>query len=226
MTPPPEQPVGDPLRELETGFLVEDLLGLTTGPAGGADALETEHMPAGRAHGRTPARRRYERIAQRQQLLDVIPAPPGPGESIHVIGTGLYDFWTFIPQFITWVGRAERLTCSTWTMSRPNVVELFELWDSGAIVTADVLTGLYFKRRESAVYAMIQSGIRARGGRYRAFRNHAKVLLIEAPAAGAWITVEGSANLTANPRLEQYVITNDRDLYAFHRSWTEEALTK
>ena len=210
-----------PLDE-ETDYLIDDILG-TGGPA---DPLETQHMPAAGVHRRPSPRRRFERIKQKQTLRDVIADPPSPGETIHVIGTGLYDFWTFVPQFIDWIGRAARLTCSTWTLSRPNAVELFEIWDAGRIGTADFLTGLYFKRRETAVYTMLLEGIRARGGRYRAFRNHAKVLLLENPERDAWITVEGSANLTGNPRLEQYTITNDRALYDFHRTWTEEAFTK
>ena len=47
-------------------------------------------------------------------------------------------------------------------------------------------------------------------------------LLVGAPPD--WITIEGSANFTANPRLEQTVVSNDADLYAFHRAWLEEML--
>lgn len=205
----------------ETDYLIDDILGV----AGETDLLETDHMPAGRKHTRISPRRRFERVRQKESLLDIIPEPPGPGESIHIIGTGEYDFWTFVPQMIDWIGYAAHLTCSTWTLNRQNAIEFLELWDAGKIGMADFLTGLYFKRRETAVYTMLLEGIRARGGRYRAFRNHAKVLLLENPDRDAWITVEGSANLTANPRLEQYVMTNDRALYDFHRTWTEEALT-
>lgn len=206
----------------ETDYLIDDILGIGQQ----SDPLETEHMPGPRAHHMISPRRRFERIRQKQNLREVIPEPPAKGESIHAIGTGLYDFWTFVPQFIEWIGHTARLTCSTWTLSRPNAVELFEIWDTGRIGTADFITGLYFKRRETAVYTMLLEGIRARGGRYRAFKNHAKILLLENPDRDAWIVVEGSANLTANPRLENYVITNDRGLHAFHHAWIEEALTK
>lgn len=202
-------------------FLIDDLLGGADAP----DPLETAFMPAGRAVAAS-ARRRFERIRQKQQLADVIPAPPAVGESIHVIGTGLYDFWTFVPQMLDWLGRADELYCSTWTLNRTNAVELMALIDADRIGSISFLTGLYFKRRESAVYAFLLDGIRARGGRYRAFRNHAKVLLMRNLDLGIHLTVEGSANLTANPRLEQYVITNDPALYAFHREWMEECLTK
>jgi len=33
--------------------------------------------------------------------------------------------------------------------------------------------------------------------------------------------MEGSANFTSNPRLENYIIVNDRALWDFHREWME-----
>jgi len=188
-----------------------------------ADTLETEYMPAARALTISP-RRRFERIQQRQALGEVVTGPPAAGESVHVVSEAKFDFWTWVPAMLDWFGNTPDLYCSTWTLSRPNAVELFELCDTARIGRVHFLTGLYFKRRETAVYTFLLKGIRARGGRYRAFRNHAKVLLLA--NGDAWLTVEGSANLTSNPRLEQYVVTNDRSLYEFHRAWMEEAFTK
>jgi len=187
--------------------------------------LETEHMPEARVL-RREAQREYRRIGQHEQLLQVVPEPPPPGVSLHIIGTGLYDFWTFVPQIISWIGAADELYVSTWTLNRTNAVEMFGLWDAGKIAPGRVgfLTGEYFKRRETAVYTYLVDGIRQRGGRYRAFMNHAKVLLLCNAAQGAFLVCEGSANLTANPRLEQFVLTNERRLYEFHKGWMEESL--
>jgi len=201
-------------------LLIGDIL---DGDAGGC--LETQHMPDARAL-RREALRRHKRVKQRQALTQVVGEPPAPGESVHIVSEARFDFWTWVPAMIHWLGRTRALYCSTWTLSRPNAVELFELWDRGEIGVAHFLTGLYFKRRETAVYTFLLKGIRARGGRYRCFRNHAKVLLLDAPDRDTWLTVEGSANLTSNPRLEQYVLTNDRELYEFHREWMEEAFAK
>ncbi len=99
---------------------------------------------------------------------------------------------------------------------------MFELWDAGKISVSDWLVGLYFKRRETHVYATLLDGLIKRGGRLKAFETHAKVLLLNNAAKNAWYTIEGSANLTANPRLEQYVITNDKALWQFHQTWFEE----
>lgn len=35
------------------------------------------------------------------------------------------------------------------------------------------------------------------------------------------ICVEGSANFTANPRIEQFTISNDTALANFHKKWIE-----
>jgi len=107
-------------------------------------------------------------------------------------------------------------------MNRGNALGLLDLLDSGAITSSVLLTGLYFKTRESAVAATIIKGLADRGQRYMALKNHAKVIVIEAGARS--LVVEGSANFTANPRIEQYVLTRDEGLAAFHAEWMMEAV--
>ena len=94
---------------------------------------------------------------------------------------------------------------------------MLELFDRGSIRSIEILTGTYFKPRESAVYATLLQGIQQRGQRFKCFENHAKIVLLSKPETGDFITVEGSANFTANPRVEQYVINNDRELFDFHK---------
>jgi hypothetical protein len=38
--------------------------------------------------------------------------------------------------------------------------------------------------------------------------------------------IEGSANFTANPRIEQFILSNHVGLFHFHRSWMDKILTK
>ena len=196
-------------------FLLDSILGAA------ADPLESDTIPNARAL-RNTARRRFKRQGQRESLADILNGPPGPGETVHIISGAKFDFWTWVPVLIDWLGRADALYCSTWTLSRNTAIELAELWDADRIGDVTFLTGLYFKRRETAVYSTLLQTIRRRGGRYRAFQNHAKLLLLHNAAAGHFLTVEGSANLTSNPRAEQYAVTNDRALWEFCRDWFEE----
>ncbi|HPP52898.1 MAG TPA: phosphoribosyltransferase [Thermoguttaceae bacterium] len=196
-------------------LLADSVLGQT-------DPLEGE-MPSARVL-RKKYRLRFAKMLKEETLAEAVTDPPKPGESIHAVSNGKYDFATWIPQIIDWIDQADCLYCSTWTLSRANADDIFSLHDDGKIASGQLhfLTGLYFKRRETATYNYLLDGLLKRGGRYKAFENHCKVLLIANAARNAWITVEGSANLNANPRFEQYAIVNDRALFEFHRGWMEE----
>ena len=41
---------------------------------------------------------------------------------------------------------------------------------------------------------------------------------------GTGLTVEGSANFTENGNIENFVYTNDRNLFEFHKQWVSEIL--
>lgn len=185
--------------------------------------IETaENIDRPRVHRRRPARRSL--LATKQEELEgFYTAIPAPGESLHIVSNGTFDYWCFIPVTLRILARpAAEFYGSTWTMNRDNVGELFRLFDSGRIQRAAILTGTYFKRRESAVANSLIEGLAKRRQRYVAFQNHAKVMLLAAPPD--FIVFEGSANFTANPRLEQTVLSNDKDLYHFHRAWMESIL--
>lgn len=186
------------------------------------DPMETD-MPGGRAYRRA-GKRRQLRMLQAEHLRESMPTPPEPGESVHIVSNAKHDFATWIPVMIDWAGAVDFLYVSTWTLSRENAQEIFAIHDDEKISRGQLhfVTGLYFKRRETATYNMLLQGLTQRGGRFRAFENHCKVLLMASAERGMFITVEGSANLNANPRFEQYVVTNDAGLLDFHREWMDE----
>ena len=49
-------------------------------------------------------------------------------------------------------------------------------------------------------------------------------MITAAAGDGDFYSVEGSANLTNNPRLEQISIYNDESLHRFHKKWITDAL--
>jgi len=190
---------------------------------GDADEAETTAgLGRSRILGRRGPRRNLAAL-QEEELADVLTALPAQGESLHLVSNGRWDYWRLVPVALDLLGRpADELYGSTWTMSRQNVRELFALLDAGRIRSASILTGTYFLRRESAVAATLQEGLRARGLRYRAFANHTKVVLLAAPPD--FLVFEGSGNWTGNRRAEQLTITNDETLHGFHAGWMRELL--
>ena len=175
---------------------------------------------------RRQAKERYVRGLKKETLEHLVPEPVAPGECLHVVSNGKFDYFLFIPLILQWIGRADALYGSTWTMNRGNVQDLLQLFDDGKIGQLFLASGNYFLKRESAVAATILQGLRERGQRFACWENHAKVILLNNAAVGAWYVVEGSANWTANPRTEQNIVLNDRAVWEFHRDWLEEMFAR
>ena len=174
---------------------------------------------------RADLKREAVTMMKREQLQDILKALPAPGTAYHLISNGKYDFWTWIPVLLGMMGHADEFYGSTWTLNRQACTDLLALFDQAKIRKISMLTGLYFKRRETAVYAKLMLGLTERRQRYICLENHAKVTLLANHQTGDYLTIEGSANYTANPRIEQYVVCNDRTVYDFHKAWMEEVLT-
>ena len=172
---------------------------------------------------RRRARQRMIRQRQKQSLRDIIKAPPEPGETIHVVSASKFNFYTWTPVLVDFLGVADEFYCATWSVNLQSVNSLLEEIDAGRIKRAAFAVGLYLKRREPVVYTKLAEGLTRRGvGWVKSLETHAKVLLLANEARGDFLTIEGSANLTDNPRVEQYALTNDRPLYEFHKEWFEE----
>ena len=191
----------------------------------GQEAIETPDQPTARQL-RHAARVATKIGLKRETLAEILPEPPAAGEYIHVVSNGKFDYFTFVPLILGWVDRVDQLWGSTWTMNRANVGELLRLFDAGQIRAITMLTGLYFVKREAAVAATLIEGLQARGQRFKAWENHAKVLCMADEAGGNYYVVEGSANWTANPRTEQNLLVNSRALYEFHTGWMKEMLDR
>lgn len=179
--------------------------------------LETSAMPEMRSITRTLTRRAIRTDAK--DILANIAIFPAIGESIHMITNGIFDFFTLADILINSIGGTEHLYASTWTINQETIIDLFDYFDYGKIKQLNILSDKSFKRRKPANYAMIVDGLRERGQRYIASDNHSKVVLLN--NEGHYITIECSASFTKNPRLEQHVITNDKALWEFHRTWME-----
>lgn len=163
---------------------------------------------------------RYINGMKKEELSKLLDVLPEEGESFHLISNGKYDYYTFIPTILSHVGHIDEFWGSTWTMNRANLEDLFSLFDSGKIDTMNIITGLFFKRRETSVYATLVDGMSRRKQKVKSCENHAKILLIR--SGEKYYVVEGSANWTANPRIEQNMITQSKELYNFHRGWMQE----
>lgn len=175
---------------------------------------------------RAEMKRRTVNAMKKQALADVVRELPAAGECLHVVSNGDFDYWTYVPLLAGYLGTVDEMYASTWVINRASVAELLEMLDAGTVRRLSFLGGDFMKTGDTSVYATLLTGLEARGMRMVCLRNHAKVTLLANHDAGSYIVLEGSANYTANPRIEQNIIANDRTLYEFHREWMEEVLAR
>lgn len=157
---------------------------------------------------------------KKETVAEVIPEPIPPGLALHIVSNGNFDYWNIVVRLIE-LHQLKGATFygATWTMNDANVKSLLSLIDDGTIQHANILVGLYFLHREPVVAASLREGFEGRAQNFKAAENHAKVVLLS--NGQDYLVFEGSANFTANPRIEQFVLNNNRELYEFHKTWLD-----
>lgn len=173
---------------------------------------------------RTPTARRCFNALHIANLAKALTKLPAPGETWHIICKGNWPAWSLVPRMMELhPHRMDWLGIATLGYSKDNTDELCQMLDAGQIGAVDVIYSCYFKSNETALVGYFEHQLRRRGQRAKAIRNHAKVIAAQF-ADGTGITVESSANLRSNRNIEQFTITNDATLAAFHRDWLNTVL--
>ena len=159
---------------------------------------------------------------KKEKAIEVLNELPEPGGSIHIISNGSFDYFNLIPLAIALLKQPGDFYFSTRTLNNQNTEYILKLYDDGYVKSINCLVGLYFKKRETAVFNLLYDGIKQRKQKIFCNENHSKVTLLE--NGTDFITIQGSANFTANPRIEQFSIHNSKQLFDFHKQWMDEIL--
>jgi hypothetical protein len=180
---------------------------------------ETAGVPHGLKHVRQSAKRQFLNALQIDAAAEHIGELPRPGETLHCVVNARFKGFDVIPAILRLAAPApiDELTIATLSFSRDNAIELLKLLDAGRVKACRFVCSSYFQKSDADIFNFMADGLKARGHDIRACRNHAKIVL--AQVAGHWLTVEGSSNLRSCHTLEQFCMTNDRELYEFHRRW-------
>ena len=137
---------------------------LQVGDPGPEDSdIETARNIGGTRILRRKPRRKNRAFLKQEAVREYLKELPQPGETWHVVSDGQYDYWTLVPVVLELLREpALEFYGSTWTMNRINVLEILQLFDTGRIQKVAMLTGTYFKRRETQVYATLLEGLLSR----------------------------------------------------------------
>jgi hypothetical protein len=163
------------------------------------------------------------RRAWNTSTLDKILSLPKVGSQLHLVTNGFVRYFDFIPRLISLSGHASAsLYLCTWRINTSEILSLFDLIDRGILSAVAVLTSMHMKNLLIPEANLLVSGLLQRKQRVKSINSHAKVFLLQ--AGDDYLTVEGSANMTAYAGVEHSVLSNDRIVYEFHRMWIEDLL--
>jgi len=181
-----------------------------------------------------PAPSRFEAKAKRREMMNLLRVSnaakhldhlPGPGCALHCIMRGNYSYADIIPAVLHLAApaRLEYLAATTLGFSRKAVIQLLDLIDSGNVRTIDFVCADFFEKSDPEICQFAREELIRRGSRFAAARSHAKIILMGLDD-GTRYTSESSANIRACRSIEQFAITNDPELYRFHREWISELI--
>jgi hypothetical protein len=150
---------------------------------------------------------------------------PTDGESFHAVISGKYALWDLVPAMLEKIAPStiDALTLATLSFSKQNAADMLALLDNGSIRTVVLLVSHYFKSTNREIYDSLIPQLLERGHKVCAMRTHAKLTLMQT-TAGAKYVIESSANLRSCKNVEQFVMTQDANLYDFHRQWITDLI--
>jgi len=186
-------------------------------------------LPQGRPEARPRNVRAKEfraalrRRAQLRAAADVVPHLPGPGESLHTLLTGTFDFMLVLTCVIqSRPSRCAVLRLSTLAFSRKNVAELCKLLDGGLVGRLVLLCSDYMAKANPEIYqGAVGELVTERKQTLASSRCHAKVACL-AFDDGLRLAFEGSMNARTNGNIEQMTVINDAGLHDWHAAWIDD----
>jgi hypothetical protein len=136
------------------------------------------------------------------------------------------NFWGRIEQIIEATPGKPVLdiTINTWTLKNEQTDAIIKSYDEKRLLDLRVLTGINFKSKRTERYARILTMLEDRGKRIRSFENHAKICIFKTQTH--YITIESSANLWGHVAVEQFTVTEGKELYNFHNKWLTQMMNQ
>jgi hypothetical protein len=191
----------------------------------GFPGLPSAHRPKADDYQRRARvfRASLRRKAQLRKAAEVLPNLPGPGESLHTLLTGYFDF----ALVLTCVLRSRPAPCehariATLSFGPKNTQEIARWLDDQLVRCVTLLCADFMAKASPKVYqGAVKELVEQRGQTVGSARCHAKVVTL-AFTDGLRLTFEGSANLRTNRNMENLCVVNDPGLHDWHAAWIDQ----
>ncbi len=198
------------MTDLFSGFDPAEVL--AAGRQFQADRQQTE-----RARAQKSANRHHMRRATAEAYLaDILPARFADGESWHVISRGDIDSLSYLRHVLAGVSHLDQVLMSTWCIAKNDLQEIATWLDAGKIEQFDLYAGEIFPGSYGDEYEQMMKMCETYGCRLVIAKNHSKITLASQAETAYHLTIESSANVNTNPRIEQSTIHCGAELHAFY----------
>lgn len=115
----------------------------------------------------------------------------------------------------------EEMYLATWTISKQNISRLKLAIESGKLKKLTMVFSSTLKAANPALYASLVGALKDfENVKLKEINSHAKTFSIS--NGTDFLTVSGSANWSENPRIENFLLLNDKDLFEHHKDWMSE----
>jgi hypothetical protein len=155
--------------------------------------------------------------SQKRQLSHVMQKLPAEGESYRFIsGKEGFSSYAFI-DYVAWAEAIDELCIASFRVGVFQAENLKILHERGRLKFTRLLTGKRFTGGLSKAdpFPDVKKIFQDLGWWLSDVAHHMKFFLMRT-AQGNYYTVETSANLNENPQIEQYTLTNSKDIYDFY----------
>lgn len=181
-------------------------------------AWATVDLPKELAFKDKPTKRIFYDFSEVDNAVHLLKSLPGPGETIHAIMDSHFKGIDLVPAVIKLAGQPCReLIVTTLGFNRRDAACLCELKERGDVLSLAMVCSNFFAEKDMGAFNYARERFEQSGSRLSVCRNHSKILLFD---FGEFCYVnESSANLRSNNNIENFALSNSRDLFNFHKTW-------
>lgn len=146
---------------------------------------------------------------------------PKSNEYFAIKTNGTSDCGSIFSHILKEWNEIEEMYLATWTISKQNIKRLQEAVEEKRLKNLTLVFSSTLKPANPALYASLVGSLKDFPNvKLKEINSHAKTFSVS--NGKDFITITGSANWSENPRIENFLILNDKTLFEHHKDWMSE----
>lgn len=146
---------------------------------------------------------------------------PKPNQYFAIKTNGTSDCGSIFTYALNNWESIDEMYLATWTISKQNISRLKLAIESGKLKNLTMVFSSTLKAANPALYASLVGALKDFDNvKLKEINSHSKTFSIT--NGTDFLTVSGSANWSENPRIENFLLLNDKDLFEHHKDWMSE----